>query len=1348
MGKRRISIAVAAVFFVSIYFSELLLVDHAAAALPVPGKMVGISKNYSPSLLRGIRFDQNDPFKLEFVFDKGDDILFTRNEKEELIRYFLAALAIPEKKLWVNLSPYEPDRVINDNVVNTDIGKTLLSQDYLLKQLASSLTHPDTLTGRAYWSELTADSLKLNAIQSDALNKIWIKPDKISLYDDGSLIFVSDAALKVESESLSQNVLLDTIAGDVNTGRNFAQLRRLYHAVILAQYFKRRCTESIYAYYADSEQISGIDIFDESIKDTVYQLYTKAFEIGAYDLIKNNRRYFSGGVEMACGAMDTESKEELIKKHADSALESAVVRIEFISSSIMPRVQLFAERYRTGELVDSEAFGLNEKLKAFVQSVRSSVDFENLNIFINRRRQFERAFVSDRDVYTDEERGNVLELLSRQLNVVLVQQNKSIAASAVHENRDDGRNKIFLKSLESRLAAVEEILDLPENNSIKNDLAVLVTRAKQNLNPFTSGRAAKALNLIDELERRIVQAGLLPVETNGDYSDEYNRKRDGGKIRFEERKFGLNIIYVQDEQKKKEFSDAFSAYKISADRKELALINKKLIDFLDEQYPSALAEFRSQAIDFLRVNDAPVSDSELFEALLGWIRANVNKLSIDNYPTTATYTRKLKNLLISKTEFDRTRNKSYSGVHRPSQEMYYFSGILSMAREIAEALASASIMDEEAARVQLPQDFSSLDGIMLSVSSLVQRINDPRQRQIFQYRLAGIHKLMRISGNNRNGYDYTELLTRIRTLNSEVEDVLKTSSSIADDFYEPEDTAGENDFLIGIYDELSVLESKAERLNDEHIRRMISHLYRLLDEYESAETDGRNVVMEDNALEVESALASIRIAVTDAENRQEIKIRPSNAAMIAVNAPSRFVTEETTGTARVLNRGMPDISMVNVSLSDMNKWDITELQRVVFARINRLPEPIRSAETKTYRAIEKKFDRVRGAPGAKNTGDTMAISRMFRKQLLALNDEVEQQLRNPDISSSIKAPSIDLRIAALKQNALKIQGEENRAGFLTALEQYRVSRIDGKFNPAGERAVIMRLENYFNRAVDAYIVFDKKMIFNKRGRLKGGKNQILPVNISWMKMTGMINEKILEEHDRELMLLIIEGTKPRHVPIAVKEQVYSALREFILKYIEKPVVFDIKTIADYVKYIDNVAYYLAQKEKSDTGITQAYNERAAGGIYGNNRSSDSDMDRPDPLLQQLYRLQDSLEEKLKNDTPDKEDRLKLKEIIAELETAADNYADGGTLDMSALIARAGTFIPDISAIASSAAGHTAHVENGGIDLNGIMGHITAQSADTLSSSVSVGRNLEPLFTGISFKIYGRPKSVRLSSLFG
>ena len=108
--------------------------------LPAAGEFVNLSYTYSFPVLRGIKFDPNDPLTIEFIIDTADKPGISRDEAAPLIRYFLAALTIPEEDIWVNLSPYENDTVVSENLGVTDLGKDLLSQDYVLKKLLSYLS--------------------------------------------------------------------------------------------------------------------------------------------------------------------------------------------------------------------------------------------------------------------------------------------------------------------------------------------------------------------------------------------------------------------------------------------------------------------------------------------------------------------------------------------------------------------------------------------------------------------------------------------------------------------------------------------------------------------------------------------------------------------------------------------------------------------------------------------------------------------------------------------------------------------------------------------------------------------------------------------------------------------------------------------------------------------------------------------------------------------------------------------------------------------------------------------------------------------------------------------------------
>ena len=89
---------------------------YAQNILLSPGTMISLTKAYNPLIIQGLNIYPHHPSEFDFIIDSGDES-YTRQSFEEesikLIKYFLAALTIPENDLWVNLSPYEKDRIIS-----------------------------------------------------------------------------------------------------------------------------------------------------------------------------------------------------------------------------------------------------------------------------------------------------------------------------------------------------------------------------------------------------------------------------------------------------------------------------------------------------------------------------------------------------------------------------------------------------------------------------------------------------------------------------------------------------------------------------------------------------------------------------------------------------------------------------------------------------------------------------------------------------------------------------------------------------------------------------------------------------------------------------------------------------------------------------------------------------------------------------------------------------------------------------------------------------------------------------------------------------------------------------------
>ncbi len=120
-----------------------------------------------------------------------------------MIKYFFAALTIPDKDIWVNLSPYEKDRMIPVSLGQTAMGRDLLAQDYLLKQLTASLIYPQKALGKTFWEKVYTKAKEMygtTQIPVNTFNKVWIVPQKAGIYEHGQTAFIVSGHLKVMLE--------------------------------------------------------------------------------------------------------------------------------------------------------------------------------------------------------------------------------------------------------------------------------------------------------------------------------------------------------------------------------------------------------------------------------------------------------------------------------------------------------------------------------------------------------------------------------------------------------------------------------------------------------------------------------------------------------------------------------------------------------------------------------------------------------------------------------------------------------------------------------------------------------------------------------------------------------------------------------------------------------------------------------------------------------------------------------------------------------------------------------------------------------------------------------------------
>jgi len=305
---------------------------RAEIALPGPQPhLINTTALFSPLAIKGLKLYSNDPFKFDFMIEEGNTAYSDtqlKTEAQKLIEYFLVSLTVPEKDLWVNLSPYEKQRVIPEELSRTGMGTDMLGQDYVLKQLASSLTYPDSELGKAFWDKIHARAKVLYGNDNVAVNnfnRIWIVPQKAVVYTDKDKAYVGEATLKVMMEEdylaaqknnplktsdistqTMREVIIPVIEEEVNNGKNFTQLRQMYKALILAAWFKKHLKDSIVnQLYADQNKVHGVDTSDPNAKEKIYNQYLQACKDGVYNYVKREqvsynkitkRQYFSGGL--------------------------------------------------------------------------------------------------------------------------------------------------------------------------------------------------------------------------------------------------------------------------------------------------------------------------------------------------------------------------------------------------------------------------------------------------------------------------------------------------------------------------------------------------------------------------------------------------------------------------------------------------------------------------------------------------------------------------------------------------------------------------------------------------------------------------------------------------------------------------------------------------------------------------------------------------------------------------------------------------------------------------------------------------------------------------------------------
>lgn len=376
-------------------YAEIVNLSFSQSSLPVGNFKVSLETQHLP-VLRAVEFDAKNPLNFNLFFDKMGYSALLEKDTNRLVKYFLGFLTTPTQDLWVNLSPYEKEKMIPESLAKLDIGKDLLLEDYLLKQLTSFMTNPKTAQGKRYWQRVNQAALDIAGttnVPIETACKVWIVPDvaKVSeliekeAADNTKIskirVFVTQAKLKVlmeedyfavkqnnqsransssqvknilkqvnqEAQRIFKEEILGQIEQQVNTSLAFAPLRQLYYSLILAAYFKEKLqSHPLYQAYIAKEKSSPIAITNSAqVKEKVFDAYLKSVEQGVYNTVddtnfrKNERKqrirkYFSGGMHFnsvpKLNVSGLKSLKEWMSSLADSLVEKRALALQAVNS--------------------------------------------------------------------------------------------------------------------------------------------------------------------------------------------------------------------------------------------------------------------------------------------------------------------------------------------------------------------------------------------------------------------------------------------------------------------------------------------------------------------------------------------------------------------------------------------------------------------------------------------------------------------------------------------------------------------------------------------------------------------------------------------------------------------------------------------------------------------------------------------------------------------------------------------------------------------------------------------------------------------------------------------------------
>lgn len=326
---------------------------------PVPAQLGGIDFS-SVDVTYLVEYSNEDAYGLAYVVRAtkaggGGPTIDPELGTQASSDAFFVWLSLPNGTFWANLNPTEPERVIDDDLGRTDVGRVLLEADLQLKKDTARLTHPESDGGREFWTRLDACARGGNGSASErdseiALNhRTWVVPGEVTVSADDSYIYIVDAPLDVKLESeyarigsageevdasefqlcgeaVLKELVLPKLIEEVNQGPQYRDLRSVFYSRVLAEWYKSLSNHGLFQGVADQGDIESLRSEEQWNPEEIFDRYKDSFENGEYDItteeeaIEGNlmvtriQQLFMGGIDLTTVHMNPISQEELLKE--------------------------------------------------------------------------------------------------------------------------------------------------------------------------------------------------------------------------------------------------------------------------------------------------------------------------------------------------------------------------------------------------------------------------------------------------------------------------------------------------------------------------------------------------------------------------------------------------------------------------------------------------------------------------------------------------------------------------------------------------------------------------------------------------------------------------------------------------------------------------------------------------------------------------------------------------------------------------------------------------------------------------------------------------------------------------